>query len=81
MYRQQITLQDAILCKPVKIPLLDGRTILLAIDEVITPKTVKKIAGEGMRIYNKKDHMDEGTEKGDLLVSFEILFPSHLTTE
>lgn len=81
MYRQRITLQDAILCKPVKIPLLDGRTILLAIDEVITPKTVKKIAGEGMRIYNKKDHMNEGTEKGDLLVSFEILFPHNLTTE
>jgi len=42
---------------------------------------VKKIAGEGMRVYNKKDHMNEGTEKGDLLVSFEILFPQHLTTE
>lgn len=82
MYRQRITLQDAILCKPaVKIPLLDGRTILLAIDEVITPKTVKKIAGEGMRIYNKKDHMDEGKEKEDLLVSFEILFQHILTTE
>ena len=81
MYRQRITLQDAILCKPVKVPLLDGRTILLAIDEVITPKTVKKISGEGMRIYNKKDHMNEGVEKGDLLVSFEILFPRNLTTE
>lgn len=71
-YKKAITLQDAIKCNPVKIPLLNGKWILLAIDEVITPKTIKKIPGEGMKIYNKKDYMDESTERGDLFVSFEI---------
>ena len=32
LYRHKISLQDALLCSPVKIPLLDGRQILLAID-------------------------------------------------
>ena len=35
IYRHKITLQEAIHCKPVKIPLLDGTQALLAIDEVI----------------------------------------------
>lgn len=35
VYRHKITLQEAIHCKPVKIPLLDGGQALLAIDEVI----------------------------------------------
>lgn len=32
IYRHKITLQDAIKCRPVKVPLLDGRTVLLALD-------------------------------------------------
>ena len=61
-----------------KIPLLDGRTVLLAIDQVITPKTVKKIEGEGMKIFDKKDYMDKNVKRGDLYVQFEIEFPKTL---
>lgn len=64
-----------------KIPLLNGKTILLAIDETITPKTIKKIPGEGMKVYKKNDYMDESNERGDLYVSFEIVFPSKLNNE
>jgi DnaJ-class molecular chaperone len=78
IYRHKITLQEAIKCQPVKIPLLDGRTILLAIDQVITPKTIKKIEGEGMKIFDKKDYMDKNCKRGDLYVQFEIVFPRML---
>lgn len=81
IYKHRITLQEAIKCQPVKIPLLDGRNILLAIDQVITPKTVKKIGGEGMAIYDKEDHMEDNVQRGDLYVCFEIVFPSKLNNQ
>ena len=81
MYRHKITLQEAIKCEPVKIPLLDGRVILLAIDKIITPKTIKKIEGEGMKQFQKFDYMDKNVKKGNLYVSFEIEFPSMLNNE
>lgn len=77
----QISLQDAIKCNPVKVPLLDGRQVLLAIDEVITPDTIKKIPGEGMKVYNKKDYMEKESKRGDLYVSFEIVFPRYISNE
>lgn len=79
-FRKEISLQEAINCRPVKIPLLNGRKILLAIDQVITPKTIKKIAGEGMQVYNPKEYDDDQKQaRGDLYVSFEIKFPKNLT--
>ena len=81
IYRHKITLQDAIKCQPVKIPLLDGRSVLLAIDQVITPKTVKMIEGEGMPIYDKEDHMGDNVSKGNLYVCFEIVFPKKLNNQ
>ena len=68
LYKHKITLQDALQCSPVKIPLLDGRQILLAIDQIITPKTIKKIEGEGMKHYNLKDPMDDHYKRGDLYI-------------
>lgn len=64
-----------------KIPLLDGRSVLLAIDQVITPKTVKMIEGEGMAVYDKEDHMEDNRAKGNLFVCFEIVFPSKLNNQ
>ena len=81
MYRHKITLQDAIRCTPQKIPLLNGGTVLLAIDQVITPKTIKKIPGQGMKIFDKKDYMENSQKRGDMYVSFEIEFPKNLTSE
>lgn len=53
-------------CEPANIPTLDGRLILLPIDEIISPKTVKMLSGEGMPIRKQRD-IDAET-KGDLYV-------------
>ena len=58
-----------------KIPLLSGRIVLLAIDQIITPKTLKKLEGEGMKVFNKSDFMDKNKSRGDLYISFQIIFP------
>ena len=79
-YRHPITLQDSIQCKPVKIPLLDGRVTLLAIDQVITPKTILTVDGEGVKVYDRNDPMDENVRRGDLYVSFDIQFPRKVST-
>jgi len=55
--------------------MLSGRIVLLAIDQIITPKTLKKIEGEGMKVFNKSDFMDKNKSRGDLYISFQIVFP------
>lgn len=34
-----------------------------------------------MRKFDKKDHVNEGTETGDLFVTFEIEFPKSLSDD
>ena len=80
-YKKRITLQEALRCTPVKIPLLDGRSCILSIDQVITPTTIKKIEGEGMIIFDKRDYVGNTDKRGDLYVSFEIVFPAHITAD
>lgn len=66
---------------PMKIPTLDGRQLLLPIDQVITPKTIKKIEGEGLHFFDRNDYLEEKTKRGDLYVTFEIVFPSKLDSD
>jgi len=83
IYTQHISLLNAINSDPVQIKTLDGRLLSIALDEIICPKTVKQVKGEGMPIYNddplaalKLDH-----SKGDLYIKFDIAFPKHLSEE
>ena len=72
-YTHSVTLQQAINSEPAAITTLDGRTLLVPFDEIISPKTVKKIEGEGMPIYdgdNKKDISE--MKRGDLYIVFDI---------
>lgn len=80
-YMHRITLQEAIQCKPVKVPLMSGKSIMLPMDQIITPKTVKCIKGEGMPIFKKEDYMDESMENGDLYVLFDIVFPAKISAQ
>ena len=70
-----MTLEDALLGQPVKIKTLDGRVLLINLDQSITPQLVHKVPGEGMpRKANSQ-------QRGDLYLKFDILFPKKINTE
>ena len=88
IYVTQITLKDAlcgsyifnnthIYCRKIKIPVsLDGtetKTLILENNEIITPQSKKILPGLGLP-YPKNIQ-----ERGDIIVKFDILFPSTLT--
>lgn len=70
----RLSLVDALTGTTLTVTTLDGRTIPVAITEVISPGSIKTIRGEGMP--NSK-----GGPKGDLILKFEIQFPRTLTDE
>lgn len=71
IYATKITLAEALTGKKVPIDLLDGRKILVNCQPVITPNYRKLVANEG--IPNSKTG-----ERGDLIIEFDIVFPSRL---
>lgn len=86
IYTHKITLEQALLSQPVKFKALDGHTIIAAIDEVITPQTVKLVEGEGMPISQdpQTDAMHvlknlSQMARGNLYIRFDIQFPKKLS--
>lgn len=75
VYKHSMSLEDALVSKPVQVRTLDGRYINFCLDNMVTPQSVHKISGEGMP---KKEN---NQEKGDLHVKFEIIFPHTLKSE
>jgi DnaJ-class molecular chaperone len=59
----------------VQVPTLDGRRKQIQLNEVVSPATEKRIAGEGLP-YPKQT-----SKKGDIIVKFDIRFPDTLTPE
>lgn len=51
VYTAEITLQQAINAEPIKVKTFDGRLLAVPIDQIIGPKTVIRLSGEGMPIY------------------------------
>ena len=74
-YVHKITLLDALLSKPFQIKSIDNRDILVPVNDVINPKSVIKIQGEGMR------YEDREASNGDLYITFDIEFPKYLSLE
>ena len=75
VYIHQLSLENALVCKPIQVCTLDGRYINFSMDNMITPQSVHKVLGEGMpRKENNK-------EKGDLHIKFDIQFPKVLKSE
>ena len=57
----------------VEVPTLSGDRILLDLqNEVIKPTTVRRVPGRGMPMPK------DATKRGDLLVSFDIVFPEKI---
>ena len=70
--------------KPVQIKTLDGRSLTLGFDELVSPQTIRCVEGEGMPC-EKKDQSEgkpmallslADRPKGDLFVRFDIQFPN-----
>merc|ERR1719419_2202657 len=73
-YTYKIPIREALCGSTIQIPTLDGKKVgLNCSGEVIKPTTVKRLQGYGLP-FPKEPH-----RKGDLLVSFEVLFPDQLT--
>lgn len=68
----RIPLRTALCGGVVQAPTLDGRGCSMQLNDVVTPKTSRRIPGAGMPLSKAPGH------KGDLIVMFDIEFPSFL---
>jgi len=73
-YTCQLSLKEALCGARAEVPVLGGERMVINMqDEIVEPSTVKRIVGKGLP--NPK----EPRRKGDLIVSFDIVFPKSLT--
>ena len=73
--KQKISLADALTGYSVQLTNLDGRNLIIPINNVISPTYMEIVLREGMP--TQKDP----TKKGDLRILFNIKFPTRLTSE
>ena len=83
IYKHDIPLLHALNSLPWKFKTLDGRILNIPVDEIITPKTVKRVEDEGMPIFEEEDEKVSvvNGKRGNLFIIFNILFPSELNEE
>ena len=73
-YTYKIPLREALCGSVVQIPTLEGKKVGINCSEVIKPNTTKRLQGFGLPFPK------EPTRRGDLIVSFEVLFPDNVST-
>lgn len=69
-----LPLVDALTGCIVNIETLDGRTLNVAVSDVVSPNYTKRVKGEGMPISSAKEQ-----KNGDLILDFDVSFPRVLT--
>lgn len=72
---QKISLVEALTGYTAQITTLDGRTLTVPVNSVISPTYEEVVKGEGMPIPK------EPSKKGNLRIKFNIKFPTRLTSE
>lgn len=72
---QKISLVEALTGYTAQVTTLDGRTLTVPVNNVISPSYEEIVKGEGMLIPK------DPSRKGNLRIRFIIKFPSKLTTE
>ncbi|KAK1169479.1 hypothetical protein AOXY_G8269 [Acipenser oxyrinchus oxyrinchus] len=75
IYTSHIDLGKALIGFSVEVETLDGRLLNIPINYIVHPRYNKVVPGEGMPLS-----MDP-TQKGDLIIQFEIHFPEKLSPE
>lgn len=75
IYTAKISLKDALCGTTIKVPTLDpSRVRTLQLNDVIKPTTEKRLTGDGLPIAKQP------TNRGDIVVKFDIKFPDSLTS-
>ena len=64
---------QALIGTTVRVPTLSGHPVTLEMKSVIKPTTIRRIQGEGLPLPKNP------SQKGDLIVEFDIKFPDHLS--
>merc|ERR1712020_414379 len=72
-YTYKIPLREALCGSVVQVPTLDGKKIGVNCPEVIKPTTTKRLPGYGLPFPK------EPSRRGDLVVSFDVLFPDNVS--
>ncbi|XP_053209295.1 dnaJ homolog subfamily B member 4-like [Panonychus citri] len=72
-YTAKISLREALCGTVIKVPTLSGNKVELKLNEVVNPKTTRRLPGQGLP-YPK-----EPNRRGDLLIGFDIKFPESLS--
>lgn len=84
VYTATVKLADALVPESIVINTLDFRHLHVSLDQIITPKYVKKVEGEGMPIpldESKAENYNKPLQRGDLYIKFDIQFPTSLTED
>lgn len=76
VFAARLTLTEALGDCCVHVPTLDGRELAIACNEVVHPGMEKLVPREGMPAASKSVQ----SERGDLRIKFDIVFPKHLTS-
>jgi len=84
LYMQEtITLMEALTGFDLPITTIDGRHLLIHVDEIIQPGEIKTLLNEGMPIAHQQQQQQHvnSIARGSLLVQFKVQFPAHLNME
>lgn len=73
VFNAKISLLQALCGCTVDVEMLDGRTLPIAIDQIVNPGYVKIVPGEGLPLSKNPK------VKGNLLIEFAVTYPSQLS--
>lgn len=73
-YTCRLPLRDALCGTTVHIPTIEGGTVPLRLTDIVKPNTTRRISGQGLPVTK------EPTRRGDLIVEFDVKFPTRLDT-